>query len=63
MPVNFSDFKPRVNFVRKFKEYILIFVDVSPHHKTKQEFIFGIDNAEAHLKAGLQLAQNILMPR
>ena len=36
-----------------FEEYIPIFVDVLLHHKTKQEFIFCIDNAKVYQKAVL----------
>ena len=58
--LDFSDFEPRIilkyhrpNFAKKYNEYIPIFVDVLLHHKTKQEFIFCIDNAKVHLKAVL----------
>ena len=58
--LNFSDFEPRnilkyhrPNFAKKYNEYIPIFVDVLLHHKTKQEFIFCIDNAKVHLNAVL----------
>ena len=38
---------------KHFLAYIPIFVDALLHHKTKQEFISGIDNAKVHLKAVL----------
>ena len=59
--LNFSEFEHRItlklffkyqrcNFVQRIKEYIPIFVDILLHHKSRQEFIFCIDNAKVHLK-------------
>ena len=39
------------NFDLKFKEYIPMVFCVLLHHKTKQEFIFCIDNTKVYLKA------------
>ena len=36
-----------LKFFYDFKGYIQIFVDVLLHYKTKQEFVFCIDNAKA----------------
>ena len=53
--LNFSDFKPRIIFklLLYLSENIPIFVDALLHFKTKEDFIFCIDNAKIHLKAVL----------
>ena len=50
--LNYSDFEPRIifKFILYLRENIQICVNVLLPFKTKKDFIFCIDNANAHLK-------------